>query len=113
MPAAAVVRTPLLLRATAGLRLLPESRAAALLQTARAEAGRSGFLTAPDAVRIMSGTDEGLFSWFTVNFLLGGSGRRFVLGLFARLATAVGSHRRYASLFVSLALYGPSTDRAR
>ena len=71
VPAEAVARTPLVLRATAGLRLLPEHRADALLETARAEAERSGFLTRPDAVRIMSGTDEGLFSWFTVNFLLG------------------------------------------
>ncbi|KAF0288136.1 Ectonucleoside triphosphate diphosphohydrolase 5 [Amphibalanus amphitrite] len=70
VPAEAVSRTPLVLRATAGLRLLPDHRADALLETARAEAERSGFLTRPDAVRIMSGTDEGLFSWFTVNFLL-------------------------------------------
>ncbi|XP_037082454.1 ectonucleoside triphosphate diphosphohydrolase 5-like isoform X2 [Pollicipes pollicipes] len=70
VPAADVAHTPLILRATAGLRLLPEQRAEALLQTARAEAARSGFLVRPDAVAIMSGTDEGLFSWFTVNFLL-------------------------------------------
>lgn len=31
----------------------------------------SGFLTNLDSVGIMDGVDEGIFSWFTVNFLLG------------------------------------------
>jgi len=31
----------------------------------------SPFLTNENSVSIMDGSDEGLFSWFTVNFLLG------------------------------------------
>lgn len=31
---------------------------------------KSPFLTLPDSVSIMDGVDEGIFSWFTVNFLL-------------------------------------------
>ena len=34
---------------------------------------KSGFYAPADAVGIMDGTDEGIFSWFTVNFLLGES----------------------------------------
>jgi len=70
IPASQHAATPLVLRATAGLRLLPEARAEALLDTARRVAARSGFRTSKDSVAIMSGIDEGLFSWFTVNFLL-------------------------------------------
>ena len=30
----------------------------------------SGFLVDDDAVGVLSGTDEGVFGWFTLNFLL-------------------------------------------
>lgn len=33
----------------------------------------SGFHATEDSVGIMDGVDEGIFSWFTVNFLLGTS----------------------------------------
>ena len=33
----------------------------------------SGFMVSPNSVSIMDGIDEGLFSWFTINFLLGKS----------------------------------------
>lgn len=33
----------------------------------------SGFMVTPRSVSIMDGIDEGLFSWFTINFLLGKS----------------------------------------
>ncbi|KAI8042492.1 hypothetical protein M5D96_003805 [Drosophila gunungcola] len=56
--------TPLVLKATAGLRLLPASKAENILNA-------SEFSVDMDAVEIMDGTDEGIFSWFTVNFLLG------------------------------------------
>lgn len=32
---------------------------------------KSGFYTNEKSVSIMDGDDEGMFSWFTVNFLLG------------------------------------------
>uniref|UniRef100_A0A1A9Z9D0 nucleoside diphosphate phosphatase n=1 Tax=Glossina pallidipes TaxID=7398 RepID=A0A1A9Z9D0_GLOPL len=63
--------TPLLLKATAGLRLLPHSKAENLLNVVRDLFTKSVFSVDIDAVEIMDGTDEGIFSWFTVNFLLG------------------------------------------
>jgi len=62
--------TPLILRATAGLRLLPQEKAENLLNSVRDLFKRAPFLTNDDSVAIMEGTDEGIFSWFTVNFLL-------------------------------------------
>lgn len=61
--------TPLLLRATAGLRLLEPVAADRLLDTVRDALANSGFKTSPDSVEIMDGQDEGINSWFTVNFL--------------------------------------------
>ncbi|XP_014087972.2 nucleoside diphosphate phosphatase ENTPD5 isoform X1 [Bactrocera oleae] len=63
--------TPLVLKATAGLRLLPQHKAKNLLNAVRELFEKSGFSVETDAVEIMDGTDEGIFSWFTVNFLLG------------------------------------------
>jgi len=63
--------TPLVLKATAGLRLLPQSKAENLLNAVRELFAKSEFSVDIDAVEIMDGTDEGIFSWFTVNFLLG------------------------------------------
>lgn len=64
-------KTPLILKATAGLRLLPQEKAEKLLNSVRALFQRTPFLTNEESVEIMDGTDEGIFSWFTVNFLLG------------------------------------------
>lgn len=61
--------TPLVLKATAGLRLLGPDQANGILNAARKVFRESGFLVDRDAVEIMDGTDEGIFSWFTVNFL--------------------------------------------
>lgn len=63
--------TPLILKATAGLRLLPHSKAEKLLYEVRNLFSKSEFKVDIDAVEIMDGTDEGIYSWFTVNFLLG------------------------------------------
>lgn len=62
--------TPLILKATAGLRLLPTEKAEALLTAVKELFKRTPFLTGDESVAIMDGTDEGIFSWFTVNFLL-------------------------------------------
>uniref|UniRef100_A0A336M055 CSON009347 protein n=1 Tax=Culicoides sonorensis TaxID=179676 RepID=A0A336M055_CULSO len=63
--------TPIVLKATAGLRLLGPEEANNLLEIARKVLSESGFHTNEESVSIMDGTDEGLFSWFTVNFLSG------------------------------------------
>lgn len=63
--------TPLVLKATAGLRLLDQTKADNLLNSVRDLFQHSGFLLVDNHVEIMDGTDEGIFSWFTVNFLLG------------------------------------------
>lgn len=77
-------KTPLVLKATAGLRLLPSSQAEGLLNAVRALFKKSPFITEDDSVGIMDGVDEGIFSWFTVNFLLNrlsGSSDRTVAAL--------------------------------
>ncbi|XP_024146919.1 ectonucleoside triphosphate diphosphohydrolase 5 [Oryzias melastigma] len=64
-------RTPLVLRATAGLRLLPADRAQALLDQVQLVFDESPFLVPDDAVSIMNGTDEGILAWVSLNFLTG------------------------------------------
>lgn len=63
-------RTLLTMKATAGLRLLPEHKANNILEECRKLFETSGFQTTKNSISIMEGTDEGIFSWFTVNFLL-------------------------------------------
>ncbi|XP_038606932.1 ectonucleoside triphosphate diphosphohydrolase 6 isoform X1 [Tachyglossus aculeatus] len=63
--------TPLVLKATAGLRLLPEGKAQKLLQKVREVFKASPFFVGDDCVSIMNGTDEGVSAWITVNFLTG------------------------------------------
>ncbi|KAI7805096.1 ectonucleoside triphosphate diphosphohydrolase 6 isoform X2 [Triplophysa rosa] len=64
--------TPLMLRATAGLRLLPGEKANILLDKVREVFSESLFLYSPDSVSIMDGTDEGMSAWITIKFLIGG-----------------------------------------
>ncbi|EYB87041.1 hypothetical protein Y032_0269g824 [Ancylostoma ceylanicum] len=63
-------KTPITLRATAGLRLLPGDIADEILDAVQTEILNSGFFAVPGAVSIMSGSDEGMYSWFTLNLLL-------------------------------------------
>lgn len=63
-------RTLLTMKATAGLRLLPEHKANSILEECRKLFQMSGFQITKNSISIMEGTDEGIFSWFTVNFLL-------------------------------------------
>uniref|UniRef100_A0A8C2VZP5 Ectonucleoside triphosphate diphosphohydrolase 6 n=1 Tax=Chinchilla lanigera TaxID=34839 RepID=A0A8C2VZP5_CHILA len=73
--------TPLVLKATAGLRLLPGEKAQKLLQKVKEVFKASPFLVGDDCVSIMNGTDEGVSAWITVNFLTGslrGPGRSSV-----------------------------------
>ena len=73
VPAHLRPRTPLTLRATAGLRLLPEGPEAAdaILAAARAKLEATEFLVRPDRVTLLDGADEGAFGWIAVNYLLG------------------------------------------
>ena len=69
IPKSEWANTPLTMRATAGLRLLPKEKAHAILEECRKLFDESGFLVTKNSVSIMEGTDEGIFAWFTVNFL--------------------------------------------
>ncbi|KAL9957689.1 hypothetical protein ACROYT_G034615 [Oculina patagonica] len=65
--------TPVALKATAGLRLLPSNSSKQLLEEVRALFEDSPYHFPDDSqVSIMDGPDEGLYAWITVNFLLGG-----------------------------------------
>ncbi|KAM4633979.1 ectonucleoside triphosphate diphosphohydrolase 5 isoform 2-T2 [Polymixia lowei] len=64
-------RTPVVLRATAGLRLLPTEKARALLDQVRDVLHESPFFVPDGGVSIMKGTNEGILAWVTVNFLTG------------------------------------------
>jgi len=70
IPASVWHTTPLVLKATAGLRLLSPEKADRLLNEVRKVFDESGFMVTDQSVNIMDGIDEGLFSWFTINFLL-------------------------------------------
>nr|XP_002740456.2 PREDICTED: ectonucleoside triphosphate diphosphohydrolase 5-like [Saccoglossus kowalevskii] len=63
--------TMIALKATAGLRLLPSTQAQALLDEAYHLFLSSPFRVRQQDVSIMDGISEGMFLWFTVNFLRG------------------------------------------
>jgi ectonucleoside triphosphate diphosphohydrolase 5/6 len=68
-------KTPITLKATAGLRLLPASQSEAILGEVKKVLENSGFK--PDKntlIEIMNPMEEGLYAWFTVNYLLGAFG---------------------------------------
>uniref|UniRef100_A0A8C8BXP8 nucleoside diphosphate phosphatase n=1 Tax=Oncorhynchus tshawytscha TaxID=74940 RepID=A0A8C8BXP8_ONCTS len=60
IPSSVWSSTPLVLKATAGLRLLPGEKATHLLDRVREVFGESPFLSRVDSVSIMDGTDEGM-----------------------------------------------------
>lgn len=64
-------RTPVVLRATAGLRLLSTEKAQALLEQVQHVFDESPFLVPDNSVSIMNGTNEGILAWISVNFLTG------------------------------------------
>uniref|UniRef100_A0A3P9L4P1 nucleoside diphosphate phosphatase n=1 Tax=Oryzias latipes TaxID=8090 RepID=A0A3P9L4P1_ORYLA len=75
VPPSMWAKTPLVLKATAGLRLLPGEKAKQLLEKVRQIFHESPFLSRDDSVSIMDGTDEGISAWITVNVLIGGLSR--------------------------------------
>lgn len=64
------IMTPLLLRATAGLRLLPEDEANGILEECQNVLEKSGFHVLPNAVSIMKGSDEVQNIFFFSNFVI-------------------------------------------
>lgn len=64
-------RTPVVLKATAGLRLLHAHKAQGLLDQVQLVFDESPFLVPDNSVSIMDGTNEGILAWITVNFLTG------------------------------------------
>ncbi|XP_029454305.1 ectonucleoside triphosphate diphosphohydrolase 5 isoform X2 [Rhinatrema bivittatum] len=71
VPSSQWKNTPVVLKATAGLRLLPEEKAKTLLSKVRDVFKDSPFLVPDKSVSIMNGTYEGILAWITVNFLTG------------------------------------------
>ncbi|GLC70971.1 hypothetical protein PLESTF_001056400 [Pleodorina starrii] len=71
VPAGLQASTPISLKATAGLRLLPGDKADRILQAVEALLKKQPFKLAPGGVSIMDGKDEGAFAWLTLNYLLG------------------------------------------
>ncbi|KAF7319757.1 hypothetical protein MKEN_00758100 [Mycena kentingensis (nom. inval.)] len=73
VPASLRKCTPVAVRATAGLRLLPGSQATDILNavTDRLRDKYPFALPSTDAVTIMDGADEAVFAWVTANYLLG------------------------------------------
>ena len=63
--------TPIRLAATAGLRLLPQATAEAILESCyKFLKENSTFLVRRDRISILSGRDEGAYGWLSINFLL-------------------------------------------
>lgn len=61
--------TPLLLQATAGLRSIPTIESDLILASVRQELSTWGFWFRPEWARIISGSEEGLFGFISVNLL--------------------------------------------
>jgi len=63
---------------TAGLRLLPADQAQAIIDVCQASLEASPFLvTSLEAASVISGQDEGLYAWISINFLLGRLQRKY------------------------------------
>lgn len=75
IPEALQKDTPVLVGATAGLRLLPGTQSEQLLEEVRKMLKDYPFTFKSDSVKILDGADEGSFAWMTVNYLLGKLGK--------------------------------------
>lgn len=72
VPSSVRQNTPVVLRATAGLRLTGPEASSAILTSVRNTLKSSGFRFDSDEwAEILAGNDEGIYSWITVNHLLG------------------------------------------
>lgn len=77
VPASARSSTPIMVGATAGLRLLPDGKADYILDAVRDYLETYPFKFSRDDVKILSGVDEGAFAWLTLNYLLGNLGLEY------------------------------------
>jgi len=63
---------PIFLKATAGMRILTDARRQGVMTQVRAKLRATGFQYRSDAqARVISGEEEGVFGWLTVNYRLG------------------------------------------
>lgn len=70
VPASLRENTPVVLRATAGLRMVGEDAAEGILKEVRTLLKASGFLFEDNWASILGGNEEAVYSWMTVNYLL-------------------------------------------
>ncbi|KRX11105.1 hypothetical protein PPERSA_05214 [Pseudocohnilembus persalinus] len=61
---------PIILFGTAGLRLIPENQQNDILEEVRSIFSKSGYLYQPDWVQVITGQNEGVFMWISLNYLL-------------------------------------------
>lgn len=64
-------RTPLYLKATAGLRSIPAEKKDQILSIVRGSFSATPFVFEYDWARVITGTDEGLYGWMAANYLKG------------------------------------------
>ncbi|KAJ4458545.1 putative ectonucleoside triphosphate diphosphohydrolase 1 [Paratrimastix pyriformis] len=67
-------RTPIFIKATAGLRLLPPAKRDTILKAVReylSQPANNPFLFKADNAQMISGQEEAVFGWITTNWLLG------------------------------------------
>eukprot|EP00403_Amphidinium_massartii_P041346 CAMPEP_0178454962 /NCGR_PEP_ID=MMETSP0689_2-20121128/45651_1 /TAXON_ID=160604 /ORGANISM="Amphidinium massartii, Strain CS-259" /LENGTH=440 /DNA_ID=CAMNT_0020080957 /DNA_START=267 /DNA_END=1587 /DNA_ORIENTATION=+ len=74
VPEARTAVDAIYLMATAGLRMKGEEAATEILQAAAAELAASPLLFKPEWAYILSGEEEAIYGWLTVNYLLGKNG---------------------------------------
>jgi apyrase len=63
--------TPIMLLATAGMRMIPRSQAEQVLKVCRRELASSGFLFREQWASVISGQDEGVYAWVAANYASG------------------------------------------
>lgn len=71
VPDSKAEETSIILKATAGLRLIPKQSADNILKSVKQKLESTPYKVNEDSVSILDDRDEGLFAWYTVNFLLG------------------------------------------
>ncbi|RWS12840.1 ectonucleoside triphosphate diphosphohydrolase 7-like protein [Dinothrombium tinctorium] len=72
VPVAKHKETPLFILATAGMRLLPLKKQEAILNNLRENIPRNfSFVFSPNYVQVITGKEEGIYSWIAINYLLG------------------------------------------
>ena len=71
VPANMQATTPIILGATAGLRLMPTNQAQGIIQAVKAQLDTSPFLVSPNAASVIPGQYEGIYAWVSINFLTG------------------------------------------